>query len=401
MHIRSFKRVLLILFAAGSAGLTGCQEQRGPAPRPAPVAVTAVPLAYESVPVVLQAPGSIQPRNRISLSSQINGSVREVRVRAGDEVSKGQVLATLDARDAESQKGAAQAATEEANAALAEARQSLQASEKMLAAARASAELAESTLARYQKLFDARSVSPQELDEARTRRNASTADVAAREAMAAAARERIRQVEARVVQAKAQLGRADVVLGWTVVSAPASGRVAQRLADPGSAIFPGSPLLVIETTRDLEILASIPATQAGLLKRGLEVRVGITTDSPSTLQGSVSEIIPSSDPSTHTVQFKVALPRGFSSPPGEFVKVDVPAGSRQALLVPRQAVRETGQLTGVFVVDPTSFARFRLVKTAPYDAGRVELLSGVDRGERVIVRPGPEILDGTPVEVRP
>jgi multidrug efflux pump subunit AcrA (membrane-fusion protein) len=364
------------------------------------VAVTVASLEYESVPVVVQAPGSIQPRNRVTLASQINGSVREVRVRAGDEVSRGQVLATLDARDAESQKAAAQAAIEEANAALAEARQSLQASEKMLAAARASAELAESTLARYQKLFDAHSVSPQELDEARTRRNASTADVAAREAMAAAARDRIRQIEARVVQARAQLGRADVVLGWTVVSAPESGRVAQRLADPGSAIFPGSPLLVIETTRDLEILASIPTTQAGLLRRGLEVRVRSTTDSPSSLQGSVSEIIPSSDPSTHTVQFKVALPRSFSSPPGEFVKVEVPAGSRQALLAPSQAVRETGQLTGVFVMDASSVARFRLVKISPYDAARVELLSGVDRGERVIIKPGSEILDGTPVEVR-
>jgi hypothetical protein len=71
------------------------------------------------------------------------------------------------------------------------------------------------------------------------------------------------------------------------------------------------------------------------------------------------------------------------------------------LLVPRPAVRETGQLTGLFVVDDSSKARFRLVKLAPYDAEKFEVLSGVEAGERIIAGLNDQINDGTSVEIRP
>ena len=390
-----------LLIAAAGAGLMGCQETaRRSTPPPNPVAAQVVALANESVPALVEVPGSVHARNRIVLSAQVNGFVREMHVREGDTVGTGQLLATLDARDAESQKAIAQAGADEAKAALAEARQALQASQKTLAAARSSAALAESTLARYQKLLDTHSVSPQELDEVRARRDASADEVSAREAMASAAQDRIRQVEARIAQADAQLRRAEVVVGWTTVSAPARGRVVQRTADPGSAIFPGSPLLAIETTGDLQVLATLPAAQAGLLRRGMEVAVRRDATPSSAIQGTVSEIIPASDPATHTLQFKVDLPVGTGFLPGDFVKARIPAGSRQALLVPRTSVRESGQLAGVFVVDAGSVARYRLVKTAVYDLERLELLSGAEPGERILASPGPEVLDGTPVEVR-
>jgi HlyD family secretion protein len=70
------------------------------------------------------------------------------------------------------------------------------------------------------------------------------------------------------------------------------------------------------------------------------------------------------------------------------------------LLVPRTTLRETGQLTGVFVMDSSSRARLRLVMATGYDTDRLEILSGIEPGERVVVSPGTEVTDGTPVEVR-
>jgi len=393
--------ILAAALAAGGAGLSACREQAVRGEHTAPVAVAAVSPDYESVPLVVSVPGTVRARHRITLASQIHGFVREVRVRAGDEVTRGQLLLLLDARDAEAQRSAAQAAAAEAEAGLAEARRALEASEKMLAAARSAAELAQSTFARYQKLFAARSVAQQELDEARARRDGAAAELAAREAMAAAARERIRQAEARMAQAGAQLGRADVVLGWTTIAAPESGRVAQRLVDPGSALFPGTPLLVVETARELEVVSSVPAAQAGLLKRGLGVRVAAADPGRAPATATITEIAPLSDSATHTVEFKAALPAGLAVLPGTFVRLEIPAGSRRALLVPRAAVRETGQLAGVFVVDSSARARYRLVKAEPYDADRLELIAGIEPGERVIVDPPARVLDGTPVEVRP
>ena len=394
-------RALLLLFISGLLIQMACSEKTETRPEASvqPVQVSTRVLQYESIPATVEAPGTVQPRNRISLSSQINGFVREMRIREGDIVKKDQVLATLDARDAQNQKAGAQAGVDEAQAALSEARKSHQAAVEMRATAKASAELAGQTLSRYEKLFESRSVSPQELDEVRSRRNAATAELASREAMVGAAEERIKQVEAKIAQANAQTGRADVMMSWTEIIAPASGRVVQRLADPGTAIFPGSPLLVLESTDRPQVMADIPTEHANLLRPGGSVSL---RDAETGLlsEGRIAEIVPLSDPSTHSIRFKVDLPQSVSLRSGQFIKVAVPAGTRDALLAPRAAVRQTGQLTGIFVVDSGSRARFRLVKTTPYDAGRVEVLSGLKPGEKVISALSHQIIDGIPIAER-
>jgi multidrug efflux pump subunit AcrA (membrane-fusion protein) len=394
---KDFRAFLLLLAIL----VVGCAEKPKSAAGPQPVAIRILKAAYEPVPDVLEVPGSVEPRNRIVLSSQINGFVREVRVRAGDSVRAGQVLITLDARETESQRDAARASIEEAKAALEEARRSAQAAASMRASAQAAAVLAESTFQRYQKLFADRSVSAQELDEARARRDMAAADLAAKELMETAAGDRPRQLEARITQANAQSRRAEVLVSWTVVSAPSAGRVVERRADPGSAIFPGSPLLVLESITKPQVLAEIPSTRSGLLRAGLEVRVKREGPASSEVTGRVSEIIPHSDPATHSLRFKVDLPDDFAAPSGTFVKVGIPAGDRRALLVPQKAVRETGQLTGVFVADSSSIARFRLVKLAVYASGRAEVLAGVEPGERIVEDPGDRVFEGTPLEIRP
>jgi len=392
---------LLLLLLSGIVFQTACGEKEASLSKPpARLAVRAAAIQYESVPAVVEAPGTVQPRHRVALSSQINGFVRDIRVRAGDRVEKDQLLATLDARDAESQTAAARAALDEAQAALSEAQKSHQAAVQMRAAASASSELAEQTLARYQKLFDARSASPQEIDEVRSRRNASAAELASREAMVAAAADRVRQVEARISQAKAQASRADVWMSWTQIKAPASGRIVERPVDPGTAIFPGTPLLVLESIAQPQVLADIPTEQAASLRVGMSVAVhgaGI----PGPLEGRISEIVPLSNPATHSVQFKVDLPANAAFSSGQFVTVDIPVGRRNALLAPSSAIRRTGQLTGLFVVDEVSKACFRLIKLAPYDAARSEILSGVEPGETNIEKPSDSIVDGTSVEIRP
>lgn len=377
----------------------GGKETHSPLSSKEPVSVSTTAVRYEPVPAVLEAPGTVQPRNRIALSSQINGFVREMRVRVGDSVQKNQVLATLDARDAESQRTAAGAAIKEAEAALAEARKAHQAAVEMQSAAEASAELAEQTYERYQKLFESRSVSPQEMDEVRMRRSASAAELASRESMVAAAEGRIKQVEARIAQARAGETRADVMLSWTQIQAPAPGRVVERMVDTGTAIFPGSPILVIESTANPQVLADLPTEHMKALQIGKTVNIRIA-ESAEAYEGRIAEIVPLSNPATHSVQFKVNLPPDFALPIGQFVRIGVPLGTRDALLVPTHAVRHKGQLTGLFVIDSDSMARFRLTKVTPYDADRYEVLSGVEPNETIVIHLDNRIVDGIPVEVR-
>jgi membrane fusion protein, multidrug efflux system len=394
------KALLLVVLSGLSVQIACGEKQTGKSETTGqPVLASTVTAAYETVHALVEAPGTVQPRDRISLSSQINGFVREMRFRVGDIVKKEQILATLDARDAQSQKAAAQAGIDEAEAALSEAGKAYQASVEMQAAAKASSELASQTLVRYQKLAESHSVSPQELDEVRTRRTASTAELASREAMVAAAQDRIKQVEAKISQAKAQSGRADVMLGWSEIKAPSSGRIVQRLADPGTAVFPGTPLLVIESIDRPQVLAEVPTEQSSVLRLGSAVRLR-NPETGNISEGRISEIVPLSNPATHSIQFKVDLPSNLTMPSGQFVKVELAAGTRQALLAPRTSVRQTGQLTGMFVVDSSSKARFRLVKIAPYDTERVEVFSGIQPGEKIVSKLSDQITNGIPVAER-
>jgi multidrug efflux pump subunit AcrA (membrane-fusion protein) len=393
-------RQSVFLMPAGALLFAACGGHT-PAVAPAtPVQAEVITVQNQPIPVLLQAPGTVQARDRVVLSSQVNGFVRGVSVRAGDSVAAGQVLVTLDSRDAEGQKEGAQAGLEEAKAALAEARSGAQMALNMRAAAKASADLANGTYARYQKLAESRSVSPQELDEMRARRDAAAADFAAKEAMVAAAEERLRQVEARIAQAGAQMRRADVYLGWSVVKAPAAGRVVERSVDPGSAIFPGTPLITLESTSRPQVLANLPTGDAGSLRNGLEVRVRIPDQPQAAVTGRISEVVPLSAPGSHTVQFKVDLPAGVAAVSGTFVSVEISMGTRTALLVPVQAVRESGQLAGVFVVDAAGKAGFRLIKATPFDSDRMEVLAGVREGERIIAKLTDQIIDGVSLEIR-
>jgi len=366
---------------------------------------TAIPVSiikaqYRSIPVRIEAPGTVQPRNRIPLASQINGFVYEMRVRAGDRVKSGQVLVTLDARDAKNQKTAAQSAVDEAQAALSEVRRAHQAAVEIQAASKASLNLANQTHARYQKLFESRSVSPQEMDEVRTRRDAASAEFASRQSMVGAAEDRIKQVEARISQAKAQAGRAEVLMSYTRIQAPVTGIVVERFVDTGAAIFPGSPLLVIATTGRPQVLATLPTEHVGSLQVGLKIRLR-SSDSAPFIEGRIAEIIPQSNPATHSVQFKVDLPPDTTVVHGQYMKLEVSIGTRNALLISPSAVRETGQLNGLFVIEDESRARFRLVKTVPYDSEQLEILSGIEQGETIITQPIEQIVDGMPVEIRP
>jgi multidrug resistance efflux pump len=394
------KAYLIYLIATGTLLQEACSEPSKPRAVQNAVRVGVVTAKSEAVAAIVEAPGSVQPRNRVVLSAQINGFVREVTVHAGDAVSAGRALVTLDARDAESQKAAALASIEEAQTALAEARKGAAMAQNVRMAAKASADLASGTYLRYQKLFESSSVSPQELDEVRARRDAAVADLAAKEDMVAAAADRLRQIDAKIAQANAQSRRTDVYVGWTVIKAPMSGRIAERNVDPGSAVFPGSPLITLESSSGPQVVASLPTTDLPLLRKGMEVKVRIPEGPQSVVPGRVSEIIPLSIAGSHTVQFKVDLPSGFDAVPGTFAKVEIAAGTRQALLVPVGAVRESGQLSGVFIADSSATASFRLVKATPYDPENMELLAGVEPGERVIAKLTDQITDGVSLEIR-
>jgi RND family efflux transporter MFP subunit len=129
----------------------------------------------------------------------------------------------------------------------------------------------------------------------------------------------------------------------------------------------------------------------------LPVRIGVLE---TNLEGVVSEIAPSADPNSRTFLVKLDLPAVPGLRAGQFGRVAVPVGETSALYVPAPAVVQRGQMELVFIV-VNGHAQMRIVKTGKQVGDEVELVSGVDPGEPVVVDGSGNLVDGQPVTVQP
>lgn len=202
--------------------------------------------------------------------------------------------------------------------------------------------------------------------------------------------------EARVKIGAAALSEAETMLGYARVTAPFDGVVTRKLADVGDLAMPGKPLLEIEAPTALRFEADLPEAILDRVKLGDRLPVRLT----HVIEGTVSEISPVADPVSRTFQVKLDLPPADGLRTGQFGRVSVPVAETRLLLVPQDAVLKRGQMEMVFVARDGR-ASLRLVKTGKQLDTHIELLSGIEEGEQVIVGAGSKLTDGQPVTIQP
>lgn len=378
-------------------------EPPGPAPaeRPAPVTgVRVETLAPASIRQSVDAIGTVRTKTQTLLASRVQGYVREVRARLGDHVEKGQLLVTVDDAEPSARLDQAQAAMAEAGMTLDEVRRLLEEAEAGLRSAEADHTYATDTARRYRELWEQELISAHEYDgvEARRRSTAAAVDQARARIRSLGAREA--QMLHRIAQARAEVRQAEVTLRDTRITAPATGVVVERRAEPGDLAMPGQPLLVLDDPRTYRLEAEVGESVVDRVRMGRTVPVFVDALGRS-LPGRVAEIIPAADPASRTVTVKLDLPATPGLRSGLYGRAQFPTGERQALLVPLAAVATRGQLTGVYVVDAHDTARLRLVTLGERQVDRVEALSGLAAGERIVVAGVERVTDGAPLVVAP
>ena len=299
------------------------------------------------------------------------GSVRDVLVREGDHVSRGDRLANIDNRQVS-------AMLRQAKAALAEAR-------RAETAASAGAELASTTYLRYQNLMKDASTSPQEFDEIKSR---------------------YRQAQAGLATAKQRVKQAEAALFSTVVSskdavilAPYDGTIRAKMIDVGDLATPGKPLLTIETTGNYIVELLLPEQYINTVVLDQQVTVTVSSLNNKAFTGNVQEIFPAADVKSRSFLVKVKIPADKALRSGMFARVSIPIGNAGLMLIPATAVIHSGQLTGIYIVDDTQTARFRLIRTGKTFGDSLEVLSGLEQGERYVTAPPPTLIDGMTVEM--
>ncbi len=207
------------------------------------------------------------------------------------------------------------------------------------------------------------------------------------------------QAHMRIEQAKAELGQARLALADTRITAPMAGVVVERRVEPGNLASPGQPLLVLDDPRQYRLEAMVGESAMGRVRLGAVVPVVIDS-LPRPVDGRVAELIPAADPASRSVIVKLDLPADLPLRSGMFGRARFPAGERKALVVPAAAVVERGQLSSLFVVGADGVARLRLVTLGERHGERVEVLSGLTPGERIVVEGGDGLADGSRVDVR-
>jgi RND family efflux transporter MFP subunit len=338
--------VLIVLWMSGAFG-DKIEPGEVPAPRrAAPAGAEVRAIVEEEVPVIEEAAGTVQAARRTSVSSRILADIADIKVRAGDAVEEGDLLVELDSRGPSAEVEQARRAVDGAEAALGRTRNDFE---------------------RARQLHRDGVISRSEFDRAESA---------------------FRVADAEMARAREALLGAEVALSYTAIKAPVSGRVIDRLADPGDTAMPGKPLLSLYDPTALRIEVPVRESLVSRLQVGdrIEVRMG-TAKEP--IVGAVDEIVPQAEAGSRTFLVKIGLPRHEGTYTGMFGRAILPAGTRRRVVVPAAAVEHTGQLTFVNVVDGERQVSRRLVTLGPAtSSGDMEVLSGLRPGEEVWVPGG-------------
>ena len=376
-------RLLPVLFAVWIGGCSDSRVKAGGAPLKA-VGVSTVPVVQTDWPELYEASGTVRARTATVLSARWMGYVREVKVGVGDHVREGQLLVVLDARDLDASSNRASAAREEVRNGIPEA-------DSAVIAARANLDLSQVTFRRMKDLYNRKSISDQEFDEASSKVKAS-------QAAYDMARARRTQMDSRLAQADQEVGSAKVARSYAEIQAPFAGIVTVRSADPGTVAVPGAPLLTLEREA-YRLEASVEESKIGAIHRGQAVSVTLDGAGPS-LESHVSEIVPSVDAASRTIVVKIDLPVMPLLRSGMFGRAVFTLSNHKVLTIPMAAVSERGQIQSVYV-ESEGTAQMRLVTLGGKREDRVEVLSGLNDGENVVVPIPLGLSDGVPIEARP
>lgn len=334
------KRLLPILF------LAACGKHEPPhaaAPDLPAVAVKVQAAKLEPHVATEEVVGTVRSKLRAMVEAKISGRVLEYTATPGAMVKAGDLLARLENQEI-------QAKVDQAKAML---------------------DQAERDFARQKQLIASNATTRQDFDAA----------------------------DARVKVATAGVNEAETMLGYAKVTAPFDGVITRKLADVGDLAMPGKPLLEIEAPTALRFEADLPEAILDRITMGAKMQVKVASVS-NPLDASVSEIAPVADPVSRTFQVKLDLPKADGLRTGQFGRVSVPVAEVKLLMVPKTSVIKRGQMELVFVAKDGK-AALRLVKTGRAINGSIEVLSGLEEGEQVVISDVAKLADGQPVTIEP
>ena len=358
----------------------------------------------------LKVTGVVEANETVRVTSEIMGQAKEVKVKDGEEVNKGDILIALGDEQIKIQVAQAQATLDSIQASSDKIKsgarpQEIKQAESAVLQAKINRDSAEENYLRMKKLFTEKAISEQQYEQAKNQYE--IADVQYQSAQESyelviegAAEEDIKSVEAQVRQTKAALDMAKYQLKNTQITAPISGKVTSITVSTGEMVSPSIPLLSIIDVSRIFVKVGISEKDISKIKEGQKVNLEIDAFSEEKFQGEVVSKGVAVDQISKTLEVKIEiLQPEVDIPVGVFARGDILVKTNQdALIISSSALTRKKDGIYVYVIEE-GIARQKEVVLGIIQDERVEILDGLSGEEEIVVLGNQELEDGLKVDV--
>lgn len=372
-RLLSFITVLFLTLQAGSVWSSDTQFQ-----------VAEVKRSNKFFTIVVA--GTVTPGKTVTLAAQMPGRVEYIAGKEGQEFNEGAVLLTLD--DA-ALRAKLEAATASRNAAIASHRNAQMQLNREIASPSNGSSSAPGGMGIPSMMDQMFSNPMQNMMGMRNNSVERGAGIVGRQTSVAQAQTQIQQAEAQIEELKASLRDSQSV-------APFDGVIESLSAEVGDTVQPGQVLLAYSNLDGFKVESDVPARVLKGIRTGMKLAV-LLDGQTQPVAAEVTRVFPNADPVTHTVRIEITLPDLPDLTAGQYAEVSVPDISIQqtAIAVPTSSVLIRNGLPLVFIVNAKGQSELRIVRLgSESNNGLVELLSGLNEGDLVVLNPTPAMRSG-------
>ena len=364
---------------------------------PAAVPIDSAKAETRELQRVVQAVGTLDPNEEVTVSNQVEGTVEKLYVDLGDAVRAGQLLAQLDIRELELAVHQQEAALQQelARLGLADASTSLdESTTSQVRQAEATFAEAKIRLDRVRKLTEEGVVSKQQLDEQQAKY-----DVA--EAAVRGARETVWNIRATIAARSAALRLSEKKLADAKIMAPMNGFIKDRLAVEGQFLKSNSPVVTIVQNSPLKLRLDVPEGAVSSVAIGRTVKFHVDAFPDREFDGKISRISPSVDQQSRTLKLEAIVNNSAGLlKPGFFARVTIQTDRKdRAVVVPADALFSFAGLEKLFIIENGKVAE-RVVRSGLRLDGQVEIVEGLKEGEIVAISNLGNLQQGREVSVQ-
>lgn len=309
------------------------------------------------------ASGKLVAENSVNLSTRMMGYITGLKAEVGQNVRAGQLLVSINSTEIQAKGGQANA---------------------QISQAQVNYNIAKKDYERFSNLYKSQSASQKEFDDMRARFEMAKAGLEAAQAMKSEVNSQYR---------------------YTNITAPISGVITAKYAEQGDMASPGMPILTIESPSALQAQVLVSEQNITLIKQGMPVKITLKSNNEE-VGGTVAEISKSSANTGGQYMVKINVSNSKNLLSGMFVNVQFPFKNsgkinqdfQENVVIPKSALVEQGQLTGVYTISSSNTAILRWVKTGRNFGDQVEILSGLDANEPYIVSAKGRLYNGAKVK---